>query len=215
MACGGRSHEAANLAARVRTTLMKEVPPSVPTPGEHLEPQLVAAYVDRALARPEREAAEAHLAACPDCQDEVLAVVEIVRARTRRRRLMLALPVAAAAALLFAFLPPRMPEPPPAGPGQHRDVSVTAGTAPELIGPRGDVTQIPTLRWRGFSGADRYEVTLFDDGGRVRWRIETGDTAAVIPDSVVIDAGAAYFWQVRARTDVGRWVSSPLADFRV
>lgn len=188
---------------------------SVPAPGQHLEPQAVAAYVDGALEPRAREVAEAHLAECSECQDEVVAVVEIVRARARRRRMMVALPAAAAAALLLALLPARIAGPPPADLGQHRGESVEVAAAPELIGPRGAVPQVPTLRWHEFPGADRYDVTLFDDQGRVRWRIETGDTTAAMPDSVAIEAGVAYFWQVRARTNVGRWVPSPLADFRV
>ena len=65
------------------------------------------------------------------------------------------------------------------------------------------------------SGARRYEVSLFDADGVVLWEHVASDTFALLPDSVQLNAGASYFWRIRALTDFARWAESELTEFTV
>src|SRR5438445_392982 len=64
-------------------------------------------------------------------------------------------------------------------------------------------------------GADRYHVTLFDAGGRVRYESQLADTVATLPDSVALVPGQPYLWSVEARIGWDRWTTSPLTAFSV
>jgi len=168
----------------------------------------------------------AHVAECGHCRTELAALArllgdpglnsELVRLQSSgswspRRKQLVGAGLIAALVLLAVGLP-RLVERPAS---LHRDPTITATTAPLPLAPVGDVGSADTLRWTAVSGADRYRVTLFDASGRVRFETQSADTIAVLPDSVALAPGRSYLWKVEARTELERWASSELIEFRV
>ena len=179
--------------------------------SSHLSPGDVAAYVDGALAPPERSRVEAHLADCHACRSELVAVTRLLRVR-RRRQWYLPLGVAAAAALVL-FIWPRSAEKGTVSPPNYREPVVTTTVAPLIVAPRGATTAPRRLVWTSVPHADRYRMTLFDATGAVLWESQTSDTTATIPATIGLQPGASYLWQVTAQTGWNRWVASELIDF--
>ena len=175
----------------------------------HLTAMEVAAYVDNGLVAAARARARSHLAECDECRGEVIAVARLARTRVRGRWTVL-VPFAAAAALVLYFAPWQRPD---STAPLLREPGVTTIVAPTPIAPRGGVAALPALTWSSVPLADRYKVTLFDGDGSVLWETQTADTTAVVAPTVRIVVGVAHYWQVAARTDVGRWVASDLTSF--
>jgi hypothetical protein len=187
-----------------------------------LDEHLLAAIAGGDLAPHEREPLWRHLSECAHCRRVVASVAsalasEDVREATahlaapgRRRWIRFAVPLGAAAALLVLFTP-RTPVSPP----EHRDSPTVSGTAPVAIAPTGVTTAVRVLRWHPVPGADRYRVTVFDDGGGVVWEGTLSDTVAALPEEVPLEAGRAYYWIVAARTGFDRWDTSALVEFSI
>jgi len=168
----------------------------------------------------------AHLAECDYCRRELgdvlslledpdvaaaLAVPQQAGSHFGRRRLAWAAAGLAAGLALFALALPRLG---PANPW-HRAPTITAAPAPQPGFPLGDVPEARALRWGPVAGADRYRIVLFDATGQTRYRVETTDTTAELPDSVQLIRGQSYLWRVEARTEPERWTASELVEFRV
>lgn len=178
----------------------------------HPEAWELAAYLDGALADPNRSRVEAHLAGCAVCRVEVAAVAQLVRTAPRPRRV--AIPIGlAAAAVLAVLLVPALDLPSWFGPTRHREPAVTTTAPPIVIAPRGGVDSVRELVWSAVPHAARYRVTLLDARGTALWRWETADTVAVLPDTVRLRVAASYFWKVEAETGFDRWAASDLVDF--
>jgi hypothetical protein len=182
----------------------------------HLGAHDLAAYLDRRLDASDQERVEAHLARCSGCRLELAAVSALLEARPPfwRRRSVLGPAVAAAAAIALFFVWPEAESDLPAGP-LHRETPGVTEERPNPLSPAGTVPVVEGLEWSTASGADRYRVTLFDESGTVVWKAETTTTAASLPDSVVLEPGRLYLWQVEARVGVDRWVASELTRFTV
>lgn len=183
-------------------------------PMVHLEIAEIAAFVDGALPAGERTRAEAHLADCAECREELVAVAALLRTAPRRRAWILPASLAAAAAVALLIMPGLYLSSRLDG-DRHREPAVTTTVAPTAIVPRGDMNAVRELMWSAVPRAGRYRVVLLDHGGTLVWRTETPDTAVSIPDSVRLRAGVPYFWKVEAETGFGRWVASDLVDFVV
>ena len=179
----------------------------------HLEPELIAAYLDGRAGAGERHEIEAHCGECEECRAELLEVERIVESVPAPRRVPWAPLLAAAAVLLVVALPKRDPATAP----PHREPGVSATLAPATLSPSGTVDRLEGLVWTGVMGADRYHVVLFDGAGRVAWEESTADTSIAVPSSVAagLDAGHAWFWSVRARVGWDRWTESRLTEFRL
>ena len=181
----------------------------------HLTPEQTAGYLDGVLTAEERATTEAHLAACVECRDEVVALRPLGSGQSSRRsfvRAGLALGAAAAAAVVLLVQPGRIssPEPP-----LHRDPSQGAVTLVVPIAPAGPVSPPVRLAWSPLDLAKRYRVLVFDAEGTTLYRVEAGDTVLPLPDSLPFSPGQAYFWKVEADTGLDRWVSSNLVEFSV
>ena len=179
----------------------------------HLESGEVAAYLDNGLAPSARSGVEAHLADCDVCRKEVVDVARLVRARPRPRWYVPAGAVAAAVAALLLLIP-RAGNDRPESP-DYREPVITTTVAPVAIAPRGVITAAERFIWSSVPHADRYQVAVFDDTGRVLWETQTTDTATVLPDSIRFKPGASYDWKVKAQTSWNRWLSSDLTEFSI
>jgi len=181
----------------------------------------VAALVDGQSRGAAHQAAVAHLAGCARCRAMVASVARLAIAADVAREAPAAralwrrwqVPVAAAAAVLLAVVAwPRRDNQIDTG---HRAPTFTAAAAPVPLAPVAAVAEARALRWSAVPGADRYHVTLFDAGGRVRYEAQLLDTVAALPDSVALLPGQSYLWSVEARIGWDRWTSSPLTEFSV
>ena len=180
----------------------------------HLDPAIIAAYVERVISGDERARVDAHLAECDECRREVVAVSDLVhRARTPAwRSARVIIPLAAAAGLLLVLSPWRViRDIDPA----HREPAVIASQPPTVRAPMGPVVEAPSVIWSEVRGANRYRVTLYDSTGRVLWEAATTDTLVALPDSLALRHDARYFWRVHARTGFDRWTESNLVEFRL
>lgn len=97
----------------------------------------------------------------------------------------------------------------------HREVVTGSDIAPALEMPIGEVANVEEFTWAPVTSADLYHVTIFDAAGDVIWQVDTQETYAALPDTVQLEPSALYLWQVDARVDWDRWVSSQLVRFRV
>ena len=198
-----------------------------PEPGPGcLDDELIAAIVDGAVEPSQRERISRHLADCAACRRAVASVAaaledrEVARAAAiaeppaRRRLARFMMPAAAAAAILFLAVLGR-PSQNVANDPTHRAPAATAPSAPVAVAPLGTGGRPASLRWQSVAGADRYRVTLYGLDGSVLYAVELRDTAAALPDSVVLAPGRSYRWLVEARTDWNRWSASELFEFSV
>lgn len=180
-------------------------------PTDHLPPETAAAYLDRRLSGSELDAAEAHLASCHRCRAEIVDLTKVLRRRGRPRLLYVGgLSAAAAATLLFVagtWEAARSPA------ETHRDAVSNARVAVQLIPPTTHSDARTTWRWGPVSGADRYELTVFDADGKIVWDTTTRESVVKAPAVGRLEIGRKYFWRVRARIGWDRWVSSDFAEF--
>jgi hypothetical protein len=176
---------------------------------------MVAAYLDGALTPEARAQLEAHAVDCEACRQELIEVARVLRPRRRRRityAYVGACAAAAAAVVLFVW-PKSRPE--AVRSSDYREPVVTTTLAPVPVSPRGASTAPSRLVWTGVAGVRRYELTLYDEQGKVLWEAESSDTVASLPDSIRLEPGVSYFWRVEAHTAWRRQAASDLTEFSV
>lgn len=180
----------------------------------HLNGEDVAAYADRTLSESERIRIEVHLSQCGACRAEIVDVMRLLRRRPEARRWVGGFGIAAAAAavVLLVLRPGGLNWLPSS---TNREPPVTTAAAPTPVAPVGVVPAVPALTWTSVPRADRYRVQVFAEAGEVLWEAETPDTSAMVPDSVELTSGSAYFWKVEARTSFDRWAASELIGFTI
>jgi hypothetical protein len=166
---------------------------------------------------------EAHLVACPRCQDELRLglAVRAALASPRARRApwrWLGAGVAIAASigtlLLFRSRGPESRDGAPAA-GPYRGPAGNLPVAPRPIAPNGPGGMPSRFIWSSVRGTDRYRVVVFEHDGTVRWEAQTPDTAIAPPDSVSLLPSVGYSWKVWARAGWDRWTASELIEFSV
>ncbi len=182
----------------------------------HLNDVQVAAYLDRALAAPERAEIDAHLARCAQCRIEVVEVARIHRARARRKRWYVVVPVAAAAAVILLLVTGRPGGTP--GQGVIRGDGSGAG-APRLgvVAPQGEQPVSPNALvfiWRAAGPDAHYQFTLTDSSGTVILTGEGADTTLVVPENLTVRLDRVYFWHVDALLANGSSVTTGVQRFR-
>jgi len=190
---------------------------------QHLAPNDLAAYVDRALTGERRARVEAHLARCAECRAEVSDATQIVaslpRARWRNRSLIAASGAVAAALLIFV-----VPRATRDSTSQHRESPVTSIVPPVLLSPTGDrlrllggssarTDSIIGFTWSSVPHADRYRIRIFDSNGSILLERSSSDTTMSLPADVLLRAGPTYFWQVQADVGFDRHTTSELVEF--
>jgi len=178
----------------------------------HPDDGAVARYLDGIVDAEERDRIEDHLAECDACRAKLGELMHILATRPRRRWMPLVPVLAAAAAVLVILWSGNLNR---ADHAVTRDPALTETLAPVPLLPIGLVAQIDSIRWSAVPGAARYRLNLFTADGRVLWQAGLTDTVVALPDSVVLAPHATYYWQIKAKTDYGRWVESELAAFTV
>ena len=180
--------------------------------SQHLDPNDIASYVDRALDDRARERVEAHLSQCDSCRDEVAAVSDLASGLKRSaspKRLWIA---AVAAAGILIVLLPRHRQPAETG---HREPAVTTAISPRALAPVGRVDSLRRIVWSSVPGADTYHVFVYDSLGTVLWDREIADTSVAPKDIIGLQSGVPYYWRVEANTGVSRASHSELAGFEL
>jgi anti-sigma factor RsiW len=175
--------------------------------SQHLTAGQLAAYLDDALGPAERLTVEGHLDECVECREELVAVAKITapemtpaRSGFRTRRWWVPAAVAAGVGALTLFRP-TAPTPPatlerPGGASESMP-RVT------VVAPSGGVSASGrdlVFTWRALA-ADTYRLTLLTETGELVWTLDSADTVAALPSSLVLTAGASYFWRVEAIAD--------------
>ena len=191
------------------------------THADHLDPRLIAAYLENVCEGEERSRVEAHLAECTECCEELVALDETIRTLPARRRGRVFLPLfalGAAAALvgLIVFRTTDRTEAPSGGSpivqrSQPEERSSIAILEPEsgAVVEAGEVV----LRWAPIEPDARYLVTVTTSAGDSILALMTPDSAAAIP--VTLDPGGEYLWYVDALLPGGGTATSGIHHFRV
>jgi anti-sigma factor RsiW len=191
------------------------------TRADHLDPGLVASYLENVCDAEQRARVEAHLAECTDCCEELIALEETIRTLPTRRKgrnviPLVALGAAAALAGLIVLRPSDNPVELPAGTpivqrSQPEERSLIAVLGPEsgAVVEAGEVV----LRWALVEPDARYLVTVTTSEGDSVWALMTPDSAAAIP--VALDPGGEYLWYVDALLPGGGTATSGIHHFRV
>jgi hypothetical protein len=175
----------------------------------HLEPDLVAAYVERRLSPDALASAEQHLAGCATCRREVAQVVKVLRPSTRR---LPAFGLAAAAVLVIAVWLVRDDTGEVEVP--IRNGASSAGVqvlAPDSVGS----SLSPRFTWRALEPGSRYNFSLADEAGVRIFSLSLSDTVVSLPDSVRLQQGRTYQWLVDALRPDGRSTSSGVKFLRI
>ena len=186
---------------------------STAQPEAHITDLEIATYLDRRLPPEQLDRVEAHLAACPDCREELLATRGMVRRVQRPRKLAAAAALAATTAIVL-LLPVLVPRDVPAPQPQLR--SRVQPSPLIAYGPLGETgTRLPTFVWAAVPGAASYRLTVTGEGGESVWSDNGADTLRTLPDSVVLHSGASYWWVADALIMNGTTRSTGLRGFRI
>jgi hypothetical protein len=192
---------------------------------------LVERYLAGTLSEAEVEAFESHYLTCTRCQNElrlaaairdVLPEVQeaapapdVSPAAPSRRWLGRHARAGAVAAAIAAVLAGVVLLQPSRESLQHREPVPETAAVPTVEAPIGEVRTVNEFRWAPVASADLYKLTLYNLAGDVVWEVDTRETHVALPDAPRLEPGALYLWQVNARVDWDRWVSSELARFRI
>jgi len=194
------------------------------TGDPHLGDDVFAAYLDRTLPPSARAIADTHLAVCASCRDELVVMSSLARSTSGARRFYrLAVPLAVAATLLLFIRGPWSAPPQPLVDDGKRlrestgVAGLTAGRLAALRPPDNATVAAESLRfvWHGEPRDAGYHLVVTDDGGAVRWTLDTSDTTASLPDSVRLERARTYYWYVDALGGDGRTRASALRRFQV
>lgn len=174
---------------------------------EHLSETTMAAYVDARLPRAERRQADAHMANCGACREELVAVSDLVSAQKKRSRTWIPLTAAASIALVAIALGTRgggAPDPLLRGGDEPAPALEAALPAPNAV-----VSLPARFVWRRAADALEYRVTVTDAAGGIVAERVTVDTTV---DVVVLPPGPLR-WNVTAILANGSVLSTGLREF--
>ncbi len=188
---------------------------AAPGGESHLDVNMIAQYVDGTL-NPERQAqAEAHLAYCADCREDVVAITRIVRRRPPWKRWSVIGPLAAAAALVLLVAQPWRPST-TEEPVLRGDPVEAADRFAALSPSQDDAVSADSaivFSWSGSGAAASYRISVTDENGDLIWSESTTDTMISLSDNVMLESGKTYFWYVDALLLNGRSATTGVRRF--
>jgi hypothetical protein len=172
---------------------------------EHLDNEQLAAFLDGRLPSTARTTAEAHLADCTECRDELMANSRLLE-RLPKPSLRRAAwwphvgAAAAAAALIAVIVVPRTARTPTLGEVPAERVGAAETSRIAVVSPPEGASVDRTLLRFSWHPQDRasYRLTVTDSSGRMIWRTTTNDTVAGLPPTIALDAGGRFYWYVDA-----------------
>lgn len=194
-----------------------------PSPGDHLSPEELAAYLDGAVGSEERLRIQEHLEGCDSCREEAAEVVLLLQRGGRRRVRRLAIPVAAAAAVAAVLLLGPWSQNGSQGPGERvrAPESVSTGEALPTVRALSPV-QSSTVEqdsvvfaWEEVGEDAVYRLTVTDESGEPLWFHETAQTSVPLPSDVELLPGQDYFWFLDVLQPDGSTASTGVMSFRV
>jgi Putative zinc-finger len=175
----------------------------------HLRDDELAEFLDGRLSAAERRRVEAHIDICNTCRAELVDVGRAIGQRGADARVATPLsrrwwiPAAAAAGIMAILLVPRLSTRSRATSDETRATRVADAEGQrrmDLVSPLDDATVRAAqlaFTWHAVP-ADVYRFSLLTQSGDSVWAKETTDTSVVVPATVGVRAGAAYFWRVDA-----------------
>lgn len=203
---------------------------------EHVKPDELAAYADRALDPDDLRRIEAHLVDCAECRTELVsglrAALEFEKedviplhqgydsgSQQRRVRWPVLATLAAAAAVLIIAVP-GVRDRAERSPIERNTPGIGVPVVPriQIISPQeGHAirTERPLLTWKQENDASDFQVSVTDAAGRVLWNATTSDTSIVLPRKVLNAGRGQYFWYVDALRADGRTLTSGVHSFTV
>lgn len=207
--------------------------PVAPLSSDCLDADAIAALADGVASNVDHDAM-AHVAVCAHCRARLAAVARLTEDATvrseihalrpprrltlqrwSRRQLTVSGGLAAAAAAAIVLLGPVRSgvstDPTRTSVESHREVAITATTAPGIVSPIDIADLSDSLRWTSVPQADLYRVRIWNSEGTVVWTTDTRGTTVALPQ--VLQSGIPYLWEVSARTGWDRWVSSDFVEF--
>jgi anti-sigma factor RsiW len=170
---------------------------------------VLAAYLDGKLSDLEVAEIERHLDECRDCRVLVSGTARVIAeqaarpipaARRRFTGARVIIAIAASLAVIILARRDRAPTPdvvrtstPATIPGEGlATIPVHAPADGDSVRGRG-----LTFSWSTAS-AERYRLVVANEEGTPVWSTDTKDTVITLPDSITLQSGASYFWQVDA-----------------
>ena len=121
--------------------------------------------------------------------------------------------IAAAAAAMLLVVTQTNGSP---GVSPHAPALRGVAEAPRLTvyGPNGETDGKP-LRfvWGAWPGALSYRLTVTGANGEKLWSRDGADTAVALPETVILENGATYFWVVDALLSDGGAMTTGLREF--
>jgi len=169
----------------------------------HLTPEQIAAYTASALTDAELSAVERHLLICESCRDEVVDAVRFTKRWPFRFRYSVVLPAAAVAVLLAGIMtiiggtdgaPTRAER-------VLRNASAEGLATFDIIEPEDGAivaTSGLVFRWHAEEPDPHYRIHILNERGELVWEEASSDTTIQLPEQIVLEPGASYFWYVDA-----------------
>jgi hypothetical protein len=190
----------------------KKVTPQSQEGREHLTDADIAAYVDRALTKPQLDRVEDHLAGCPDCRRHVLETKELIERIKRPRKMMIGGTLAATAIVAFLIFRPDSAS------IDQRPLMRNNGTTATLNahGPIGTAPRVGMrFVWSPAQNAESYRLAVSRADALPVWSSSGTDTVATLPDSIVLRPSERYYWVVDALLSDGTTRSTGLREFGI
>ena len=188
-------------------------------PGQHLKPEELGAYLERAQRSESAARVEDHIAKCAECREQLIALGRLVQPGASSGRLKRAYwiaPVAAAAIAVLLLLPPRAGDGGSPGEPVLRTGDTEGAVTITAVAPVASSrlhADSAVFAWNAVEDRVVYQVSLMDEDLAVIWSGSAEDTTIALPGDVTLERGARFFWYVEALLAEARSARSGVQEF--